>query len=53
VILKLKSEGSKDTTLAPMLKRLKFLGNNADLNDPEKVKEFIASQKYTMAIRII
>lgn len=47
VILKLKSEGRKDTTLAPMLKRLKFLGRNVDLNDPEKVKEFIASQLYT------
>jgi len=29
-----------------MLKRLKFLSRNVDLNDPEKVKEFIASQKY-------
>ena len=47
VVLRLKSEGRKDTTLAPMLKRLKFLGRNVDLNDPEKVKEFIASQKYT------
>jgi len=47
VILKLKSDGRKDTTLAPMLKRLKFLGRNVNLNDPEKDKEFIASQQYT------
>jgi integrase len=47
VVLKLKSDGRKDTTLAPMLKRLKFLAKNVNLNDPEKVKEFIASQQYT------
>jgi len=47
VILKLKSEGRKDSTLAPMLKRLRFLARNADINNPEKVKEFIASQSYT------
>jgi hypothetical protein len=47
VILKLKSEGRKDTTLAPMLKRLKFLAKNVNLNHPDKVKEFIASQQYT------
>jgi integrase len=47
VILKLKSEGRKDTTLAPMLKRLKFLAKNVNLKDSEKVKEFIATQKYT------
>lgn len=47
VVLKLKSEGRKDSTLAPMLKRLKFLGRNVNLEDPEKVKEFIASKNYT------
>ncbi len=47
VVLKLKSEGRKDSTLAPMLKRLKFLARNVDLENPEKVKDFIASQKYT------
>jgi integrase len=47
VVLKLKSEGRKDSTLAPMLKRLKFLARNVDLHDPEKVKAFIASQRYT------
>ena len=47
VILKLKSDGRKDSTLAPMLKRLKFLARNVNLREPEKVKEFIASQSYT------
>jgi integrase len=30
-----------------MLKRLKFLAKNVDLNEPEKVKEFIANQNYS------
>ena len=30
-----------------MLKRLKFLARNVDINYPEKVKEFIASKNYT------
>jgi integrase len=47
VILKLKSEGRKDSTLVPMRKRLKFLARNVDLNEPEKVKAFIAGQSYT------
>lgn len=47
VILKLKGDGRKDTTLVPMLKRLKFLARNVDLKEPEKVKEFISSQRYT------
>ena len=29
-----------------MLKRLKFLGKNVDLEDPEKVMEFIVSENY-------
>ena len=32
--------------LAPMLKRLKFLGKNVDLEDPEKVMEFMVSKNY-------
>lgn len=47
----MKSEDGKDTTLAPMLKRLKFLGRNVNLNSPEKIKEFIASQQYTDGYR--
>jgi len=45
--LKLKSDCRKDSTVVPTLKRLKFLARNVDINDPEKVKEFIASQNYT------
>jgi len=30
-----------------MLNRLKFLARNVDLENPEKVKSFIASQRYT------
>ena len=32
-ILKLKSEGRKDSTLAPMLRRLKFLARKVDLEN--------------------
>lgn len=47
VVWKLKSEGRKESTLVPMLKRLKFLAKHSDLNNPEKIKEFIANQPYS------
>jgi integrase len=47
VVLKLKSDGRKDSTVVPILKRLKFLAKKADVYDPEKVKAFIAGQSYT------
>lgn len=44
VVWNLKKLGRKDSTLVPILKRLKYLAKNVDLNQPEKVKQFIASK---------
>ena len=40
VVLKLKSEGRKDSKLAPMLKRVKFFGRNVNL-DAKNVVSFM------------
>ena len=44
VVWHFKKLGRKDSTLIPMLRRLKYLSKNVDLNHPEKVKHFIASK---------
>jgi integrase len=44
VVWHLKKLGRKDSTLIPMLRRLKYLDKNVDLNQPEKVRQFVASK---------
>ena len=44
VVWHLKKLGRKDSTLIPILRRLKYLAKNVDLSQPEKVKQFIASK---------
>jgi len=46
-VFDLKKQGRKDSTLKPILRRLKFLNKNVDIRKPEKIKEFIACQNYT------
>ena len=38
----LKKEGRKDSTLASISRKLRYLNRHCDLNQPEKVKEYIA-----------
>jgi len=42
-VFDLKKQGRKESTLASISKRLRYLDKNLDLGDPEKVKEFIAN----------
>jgi len=43
VIWNSKKEGRRETTLKPMSRRLKNIAKNVDLDNPEKVKEYIAA----------
>ena len=43
VLLSMKKEGYSEATLRFVSKALKFPNDNCDLNNPENVKEFIAS----------
>jgi integrase len=43
VVYHLKKQGRKETTLEAISRKLKYLARNVDLNQPEKVKEFIAN----------
>jgi len=43
VVYELKKQGRKESTLIAVSRKLRYLARNVDLNNPEKVKEFIAS----------
>ena len=43
VVYHLKKQGRKETTLVAISRKLRYLARNVDLNQPEKVKEFIAN----------
>jgi integrase len=42
VVYQLKKEGRKDSTLASISRKLRYLNRHCDLNQPEKVKDYIA-----------
>ena len=43
VAYQLKKEGRKETTVTIIARKLRYLARNVDLNQPEKVKEYIAN----------
>lgn len=43
IVWKLKKQGRKESTLASISKRLRYLVKNVEVDEPEKVKEFIAN----------
>jgi len=47
VLLWLKSQGRKETTIIPIGKRLGYLEKHIDLDDPNKVNEFIAQKSWS------
>jgi integrase len=47
VVWELKKQGRKETTLQSISKRLRYLNKKVDLDDPEKVKEYIANLQCT------
>ena len=47
VLLYLRSQGYSDSTLKAMVRKLRVLARKVDLQDPERVKRFIAEQPYS------
>ena len=45
VVWKLRKLGRKETTLKPVARRLRYLARHVDIDDPEKVKEFILAKQ--------
>jgi len=44
VVWELKKLGRKETTLKPIARRLRYLAKHVDIDDPEKVKEYILAK---------
>jgi integrase len=45
IVWKLKKLGRKETTLKPIARRLRYLASHVDIDDPEKVKEYILAKE--------
>jgi hypothetical protein len=43
----LKEEGRKDSTVSVIARELRYLNKHVDLNQPEKVKEYVANLAQT------
>ena len=47
----MKNDGYSESTIEPIGKRLRALAKHVDLNDPERVKEFISRQNWSASYK--